>query len=297
MRITIQELHLEDPVDVLTIYEVASTIDLGKTSFSKNSNKVFKSRRDYTGMVSQTTLETHDTFFLVFSTDSSTARKGFKLLVETLNNDCGGIVGTDGQEITSPNYPHSYSGGLSCQWTVKAPTPDHTIEIKFQNLDLGPEKTCSDYLKIVGEKKNNEQLLCSSQIIQTQMTFNESLVNITFKTLERGKAMVKKIGKGFSLRVFFHREGTVEKQEQQQCGIQHVSSWDDAQDRIVNGKQAKRGSFPWVVMIGRPTISCGGSLLNERFGFIIHISGTPDLHYSLLYTQQICADCRPLYSL
>ncbi|XP_039254750.2 uncharacterized protein LOC120331691 [Styela clava] len=269
LQITIEELSLEDPVDILTVYVVPSFADVGKALITGESFGLHSIRRDFTGMVSQVTMKSDVAFFLVFKSDDTVQDKGFRIKAEILNNKCGGLVTKDGDIISSPNHPLPYIGGTKCKWSLQAPSKKHTIELQFQHFDLISSKDCSDSVIIDGEGFKRISY-CGGQTPRGVIILNENTANITFKTKSRTNSKPIKGGKGFAVKVnFVSTEKTIadDRSIRPQCGIQSVpfATADPATDRIVNGQKAQNGNFPWVVQIGKPRLNCGGSLINDQW--------------------------------
>jgi CUB domain len=61
---------------------------------------------------------------------------------------CGGVWTTPLGEITSPNYPQSYSGNLHCEYLIQLPINER-IRIQFKDLNIESAEGCLyDYLEV-----------------------------------------------------------------------------------------------------------------------------------------------------
>ncbi|XP_049544721.1 cubilin homolog [Anopheles darlingi] len=66
----------------------------------------------------------------------------------TLDNACGGRLGSLTGEIASPNYPDSYPANVECVWEVVA-SPGNKISLYVQEIDIVPSDDCNgDYLEV-----------------------------------------------------------------------------------------------------------------------------------------------------
>ena len=84
----------------------------------------------------------------------------FRIFINRVNAGCDEEITTPGTELTSPQYPKTYSGGLDCTQVIRF-DKDQKITLTFLNFNLaymvkrGPLPTTSDILKIHdGEDEN-----------------------------------------------------------------------------------------------------------------------------------------------
>lgn len=131
-----------------------------------------------------------------FSTDGSVERKGFRATWKTETKTCSSSLqaSSQGQILTSPNYPNNYPGGIECLYIISA-EPGKVISIEIQELDINKE---NDYLlirdgdtadnrpiaRLSGSTDNNDKVVISTGN-KLYLYFNTKYGNT---------------GKGFSLR-------------------------------------------------------------------------------------------------
>lgn len=253
MKITVEELMLEDRMDFVLVYEIP---------FDQNFDKsAYKHIKEYTGTVRHVTLVTNNSFVLYLETDSSIEKKGFKIIAEVISDKCGGEIKDHGSTVTSLNYPFSYPAGLNCVWNISVPNPGYGIEIQFGKFEIEESENCEKDVVTIGPPENPLQFrFCGLPLLPPRLQFNNSRIIVNFKT---GKPVKKK---GFIFNVFFWPRGSLVGVKNGTCGVQKLAPWgkrrESPQDRIVGGLEARPGSWPWLVRID--FASCGGTLLNSR---------------------------------
>ena len=64
---------------------------------------------------------------------------------------CGGVVSTDVEYITSPNYPSSYNTSTECIWEIQAPSGYHIIATFAETFQIiSSNVNCTgNYIKVV----------------------------------------------------------------------------------------------------------------------------------------------------
>lgn len=251
LRITVEELELEDQSDYLSVYDVHPDANTGGVS------------KKYTGNVRSTSLTTKNSFLLHFETDYSIEKKGFRITARTLIDKCGGYIRNHGATVQSPNYPNPYEPGLDCLWAIKAPV-GFGIEIKFLKFEIRNSTNCKkDFVK-VGTLTNMGRRKCGIREEPPLFEFRDKTINLKFMSDDDSNSTHK----GFVFTVRFWPLGNLGGIEtrQQKCGLQKVQPWssggDRSTERIVGGLEAISGSWPWMIHI--PNVQCGGVLLNER---------------------------------
>lgn len=109
-----------------------------------------------------------------FTSDGSVERKGFRATWKTETKACSSSLqsSSQGQILTSPNYPNNYPGGIECLYTIKA-EPGKVISIEIQELEINNQQ---DYLlirdgdtadnrpiaRLTGSTKDNEKVIIST---------------------------------------------------------------------------------------------------------------------------------------
>lgn len=74
--------------------------------------------------------------------------RGFTVMWEAKQPECGGILTSDYGSITSPGYPGNYPPGRDCVWHILT-RPGYLITLTFGTLSLESHSDCSkDYLEI-----------------------------------------------------------------------------------------------------------------------------------------------------
>ncbi|XP_052870861.1 cubilin homolog [Anopheles cruzii] len=106
----------------------------------------------------------------------------------TLDNACGGRLGSLMGEFASPNYPDSYPTGVECVWEVAA-SAGNKISLYIKELDIESSDDCNgDYLEI-RERNSAGRLLgdfCGTAV-PTNLTAASSLW-IKFRSTDAGVA-------------------------------------------------------------------------------------------------------------
>ncbi|XP_077970626.1 uncharacterized protein LOC120328336 isoform X2 [Styela clava] len=258
LRMTIEELHLENDMDELRVYEAPLHSNFEDLSYSDGSS--------YSGNVRHVTRATNETFILHFTSDWSIEKQGFKILIEILNDKCGGNITDHGATVISENYPKKYKGGLNCEWIIKAPNSGYGIDVQFGKFELKDSENCSDDYVTVGPDYDTERFkYCGVKDHPPREQFNETTVILKFVSA-KGKPSGQK---GFMFNVFFWPLGNSYRTDQQSglCGSQKIQPWNGgkeaATDRIVGGLESVPGSWPWVVFLQEAT--CGGTLIGKRW--------------------------------
>lgn len=94
-------------------------------------------------------ISTHNSLYLWFRSDNSTAHDGFELTWDSIDPQCGGRfnVTTHGT-VASPGSPGNYPLNSECEWILEAP-PGKRIQFLFFTLQIESHENCSyDYLEI-----------------------------------------------------------------------------------------------------------------------------------------------------
>lgn len=248
------ELHLEDPVDVLTIRSISADAGVGSISGDK--------ARTLTGIVRQVTMETTGYFELHFVSDASISKKGFRIRIDIISTRCGGAVRTDGDFITSPNYPSTYPLNAECEWLIEAPSKKYDLEIQVVALDLVADDKCTDKVVISSRHTEYDFVLCGNKTATERIFLNGSTGAVSLHTSDADPKDMK-TNKGFALQVHFRerQSGAIPLQ----CGIQSVPFGysDPAEEKIVGGTKATVANFPWLVHIESNATYCAGTLLSK----------------------------------
>lgn len=253
---------VEEDLDYVLVY------DLYGTQAVDNNNLPKLNRTKYTGTQSGVTQITHGVFHIVFKSDSTLTKRGFKITADVIRDTCGSEVTNHGTTISSPDYPNPYTFNGTCQWTVIAPD-NYGIEIQFVKFELHYSVNCSlgDKLTISGENTNKEY--CGLQLQPEKLQMNDSRITISFKSYNKTEV---NIFKGFTFTVYFYSMArslnNIGNASSSQCGKQVIQPWPTgsnsaSSDRIVGGNEAVIGSWPWLVYIEGAT--CGGVILNNRY--------------------------------
>ncbi|KAK2718918.1 hypothetical protein QYM36_006062, partial [Artemia franciscana] len=92
---------------------------------------------------------THDSLYLWFRSDHSTAGNGFQLSWNTIDPVCGGVLPEANHGvINSPSYPGKYPPNRDCYWTVQVP-PGKRIQFTFATLQMEHHDNCTfDFLEV-----------------------------------------------------------------------------------------------------------------------------------------------------
>lgn len=249
LRLTIHELDLEDPVDILTIH-----IHENGNNKSATVTKI----RTLSGSIAQFTTETTGFFGLEFTSDATISGKGFRVEIEIINNKCGGYVRTNGDYITSPNYPSQYQPNSMCEWLVEAPSNNYEVQVKIVALDFPSNQNCEDKVIITSGKMS--RLLCGSNTPKKLIRVKGGTAKIQF--LSGDKVTLGKNKNGFALRVYFVKRHS---KEIRQCGVQSVPFGyaDPVAERIVGGTKAELTNLPWLIHIEANSTYCAGSLITK----------------------------------
>lgn len=244
-----KELDLEDPVDILTIRMISNK----NTSYPEVTNKI----RTLSGIIGQLTMKTTGYFELNFTSDETISRKGFKVEADIISNKCDGEVRTNGDVITSPNYPSRYPSNINCQWSIEAPSRHYDIEIKVSFLDLESNGECND--KVIISPANDAAItLCGRDAPSNDIFINGSVATIQFhSSTSNGKS-----GKGFALQVIFIERPSP---SMLRCGVQSIPfrSANPVSEKIVGGSRATIQNFPWMMHIVSNRSYCAGTLISK----------------------------------
>jgi cubilin len=95
-----------------------------------------------------------NTMTVVFRTDGSVTRTGFRAVWEAVDNDGGGEQG----EIESPNYPNLYDDNMDETWNIEVAS-DKRVRLTFQNFSLenGYCDDPSDYSTPISRDVSNKR--------------------------------------------------------------------------------------------------------------------------------------------
>lgn len=207
-------------------------------------------------------MTTDQSFLLTFTSDNSISGKGFRIRFKVVQEGCKGVIKSNGK-ILIPDDKYAETNNVSCFWSINAPL-NFNIELKFETFDLSPEDNCSESIHTAFDKQ--QRIFCGDNIPPRRVVTDSNVVNITFSSLKSPK-FSKKDEKYYIEILFVERINTVSTAHPSstQCGVQSVPFTSvPVSERIVNGKVAANGNFPWLVMIGRPGITCGGTLVSNR---------------------------------
>lgn len=250
LSLTVNELDLEDPADVLVISEFTSE----KVSYPKKPVRV----KTYalSGIRRRLTVTTQGFFKLNFRTDSSVAKKGFRLEVTVAGPRCGGEVRTNGDYITSPKYPLNYPANSTCDWRIEAPSTQYDIDISVVSINLTKSEYCTDRL-ILLQRNKPHTILCGHNASRDSVTLTGSTASILFRT-----SMDEKGGKGFALQIFFVKR---RPPQTTQCGIQtsRFRFADAVREKIVGGTRAAIENFPWMALLETRSTFCTANLISN----------------------------------
>lgn len=199
---------------------------------------------------------TDQSFLLQFTSDSSVSGKGFRIGAEVLHVLCGGVVKQDSYIISYSDTPEKER----CVWTISSP-PGDSIEIEFVSFDLTWDVDCTKRVDIAyGEER---RVFCGGKLPPKRVKTDSSVVKVTFTS----RSSLPSKGKGFTVKIhFLQRKQPAVPTSKIQCGIQSVPfpAGDSVSEKIVNGNVAANGNFPWLVMIAKPQVTCGGTLISKR---------------------------------
>ncbi|XP_017055443.1 cubilin homolog [Drosophila ficusphila] len=95
-----------------------------------------------------------------FVSDSSDSYGGFQLYYTFEDRErCGGHVHASSGELTSPDYPANYTGGLDCDWQLTSGV-NTIMEIQMEIFDLEQSPNCTaDYLEIRNGAERDSPLI------------------------------------------------------------------------------------------------------------------------------------------
>lgn len=252
-------------MDILNIQEIWQTNETANGG-NNNYSSVSKRGRDFTGIVAQSSMMTDQSFLLTFTSDSSISGKGFRIRFEVLGETCGGVVKSKGKILT-PDDEYNDKENHSCFWSINAPH-NRNIELRFVTFDLTQTTNCSERVHLAFDEQ--QRIFCADNIPPRQLVTDSNIANVTFFSMKSMSPKSSKNGEKFYIEVIFvdkNRTSASTHTPTIQCGVQSVpfASGDaDVSERIVNGKIAAHGNFPWLVMIGRPGVTCGGTLISNR---------------------------------
>ncbi|RUS68946.1 hypothetical protein EGW08_023293, partial [Elysia chlorotica] len=76
--------------------------------------------------------------------NSNVTASGFRAEWAVCENEqcCGGALSGDNGKFTSPDYPHNYTDGTRCVWSISV-EPGKVIRLKFHEFDVENGSDCS----------------------------------------------------------------------------------------------------------------------------------------------------------
>ncbi|XP_059488336.1 cubilin-like isoform X2 [Neocloeon triangulifer] len=127
--------------------------------------------------------------FIRFRSDNDTARGAggvFDMTFAEMNGleGCGGIYTSERGEITSPNYPRSYSGNLYCEYLIQLPINER-IKVVFSDFKIESADDCKyDSLEIREGSNENSPLVSKScgEVPPAPFTSNGNELLFIFQT-------------------------------------------------------------------------------------------------------------------
>nr|XP_039258769.1 adhesion G-protein coupled receptor G6-like [Styela clava] len=81
--------------------------------------------------------------------------------------------------ITSPRYPNKYVQNTFCEWIINA-KPDHVVEIKFHDFELGNKNNLDDYV-LIYEEVNDEDGGSPTKYFDGSLTLNPNM-SVTYRS-------------------------------------------------------------------------------------------------------------------
>ncbi|CAK8682879.1 unnamed protein product [Clavelina lepadiformis] len=112
-------------------------------------------------------VSTHNLLYFWFISNSQNNAKGFQVVWQTREPECGGdISGQTYGDISSPGYPGDYPANRDCFWTIQV-APGNVIQLLFGTLALETHENCTyDYLEVRNGLFESDAVLgkfCSTQ--------------------------------------------------------------------------------------------------------------------------------------
>lgn len=143
-------------------------------------------------------LRNYENMALVFRTDDSLQRKGFKLSYSIYK--CGGRI-NDTTIISSSFDKENYDDNMNCTWIIEAPS-NKKVVVKFLYIDLEYHLSCTyDYVALYDSRAINYDsrlaLLCGYDNSTTVLTSTNNSMVIEFITDS------SRNGKGFKAAIYF----------------------------------------------------------------------------------------------
>ncbi|XP_072043272.1 ovochymase-2-like [Amphiura filiformis] len=251
---------------------------------SKNNTVTFKSGahfedidtfclNDLPGAVEYTGLS------VVIEFETSDADQYGFVLEYTAVSECGAnyteSTGPNQANVTSPNYPGDYPGGSSCENRFQAPS-GHNVLLTIFDFQVEETPNCLyDSLSVYdGSTADESKLLgvyCGITIPMYFLSRGQDLL-IVFKSDSTVHY------RGYNIQYQFVEDGT-------NCGVQRAGL--DPETKIVGGKDAQAGEWPWQGFLYEDTTGwCGASLLTPEWavtsGFCIDLPQYPST-YSVVF--------------
>jgi cubilin len=121
-------------------------------------------------------ISTHNSLYLWFRSDNSTAHEGFELTWDSIDPTCGGMLNvTSHGTVASPGSPGNYPPNRDCEWLIRAPAGKR-LKFSFYALQIESHVNCSyDYLEFHNGDSIEEASLgkfCNSTIPPPLITGN-----------------------------------------------------------------------------------------------------------------------------
>ncbi|XP_053622099.1 cubilin homolog [Plodia interpunctella] len=124
---------------------------------------------------------TSNNVFMVFKTDRSIGKDGFKINYKVL---CNYLVRGDSGVIQSPGYPFTYPDNRMCEYVIET-SPSKSIQLTFQDFDIEGDRLCQfDAVEVRDGFNTNSTLLgkyCGNRIPPT-LTSSHNIMYVRFNS-------------------------------------------------------------------------------------------------------------------
>uniref|UniRef100_H2XQR0 CUB domain-containing protein n=1 Tax=Ciona intestinalis TaxID=7719 RepID=H2XQR0_CIOIN len=175
IKLNITEFSTESCCDRLYIYDSAEKIQHPQIIATLS------------GVVApDTTIYSRQEFItLFFSSDTSLySFAGFRIGYSAIASPCGfeATASNVSQALNSPNWPGGYPSSTTCEWTVRASSPNSYVQLTITSFET---ESCCDYLQVSKNIVlffNSLAPPCGFEAIANEETFIGTTINLRFHT-------------------------------------------------------------------------------------------------------------------